>query len=146
MTYATIRVGILNMEFETTGSCHIRQIDDTLTIDIVFEGTFVERNSEMVPLPKLNTFFQIFPFQIASHITRSTTTLLKRIVTVSIRSTWAEHFIDIAKFVVTLIEINMPCHLVYITRLAHKLLPLEGEDIRQIRLHILHQRGENSSS
>ena len=139
MSNTTIRISILNMELETAGSCHIRQIDDTIAINIIFESTLVERNSEMVPLSELNKFLQEIPTQIASHIACSTTTLLKAIVSINIRTARTEHLIDITQFVVIFVEIDMPTHLIYVTRLAHKLIPLKGKNIRQIRLHVLHQ-------
>ena len=81
----------------------------------------------------------MIPLNLTSYLVARTSALLKTIVTVAIRRTRAKHQINIADFILPRIESNLLRCLVNIARLAIEDIPLKGEDIRQIRLHVFHQ-------
>ena len=51
MAYAAIGIfAVVNVVFKTTGSLHIRKINDTVAVDIVLKSTLIKRNGKVIPL------------------------------------------------------------------------------------------------
>ena len=86
----------------------------------------------------------MIPIHAATNILIDTTTLFKGIVAITIGIAWAIAQIDMARLVATCIkELELEGEIGDFASLTEELIPLEGEHIGQVRLHILHQRRES---
>ena len=83
----------------------------------------------------------MIPVKTACDILIHATTFLKAVVAIEIWITWAIPFINMADFAsVCVIEIKIRWKISYISTLTEELIPLQCEDLGQVRFHILHQR------